>query len=100
MESHACGGLGVGQERLIVEEQGQFGTLPQLIPDGATAGEDSGLGGELGREVGAVKGRRAGHGANPVGMIERSSRGPHSIAKAERAGELLYGIIPAQPDVA
>jgi hypothetical protein len=87
MESHAGGGLGVGQERLIVQEQGQFGALPQLIPDGATAGEDLGLGEELGGEVGAVGGRRAGHGENPVRMIERSSRDPHSLSKGEWAAE-------------
>jgi hypothetical protein len=87
MESHAGSGLGVGQERLIMQEQGQFGALPQLIPDGTTAGEDSGLGEELGGEVGAVGGRRAGHIANPVRVIERSSRGPHSLTKVARAVE-------------
>jgi hypothetical protein len=48
MESDAGGGLGVGQEWVLVEEQGQFGPLPQLIAGGTTAGQGSGLVQELG----------------------------------------------------
>ena len=47
MESDASGGFGVGQERLVVEEQGQFGPLPQLISDGTTLDQGSGLGQKL-----------------------------------------------------
>jgi hypothetical protein len=87
MESNAGGGLGVGQGRLIVQEQGQFGPLPQLVADGAAADENSGLGEELGGEVGAVGGRWSGHGENPVRMIERSIRDPHSLAEGKRVVE-------------
>jgi hypothetical protein len=48
MESDASGGLGVGQERLVVKEQGQFSPLPQLISDGTTLDQGLGLGQELG----------------------------------------------------
>jgi hypothetical protein len=56
MESDASGGLGVGQERLVVKEQGQFGPLPQLISDGTTVDQGSGLGQELGWEFRRVSG--------------------------------------------
>jgi hypothetical protein len=56
MQLHAGRGLGIGQERVIVQEQGQFSPLPQLIPDGTTTNEGAGLGQEVSGEVGAVGG--------------------------------------------
>jgi hypothetical protein len=54
VESDAGGGLGVGQERLMAKEEGQFGSLTQLIVGGTTVDQGLGLSQELGREFGPV----------------------------------------------
>jgi hypothetical protein len=54
MESNESGGLGIRQERLVVEEKGQFGSLTQLIVCGTTQDQGLGLGQELGRKFGPI----------------------------------------------
>ena len=83
MESHAGRGLGVGQERLPVQEEDRFGPLPQLVSDGPPSGDLSGLFEELRREIGPVSGERAGHGADPVAASATSVRGPRSLPGTE-----------------
>ena len=56
VESDAGRGLGIGQERLVVKEEGQFGSLTELIAGGATVDQGLGLCQELGREFGAISG--------------------------------------------
>ncbi len=59
-------GRGIGEQRLIVQEQGQLGALTELRPEGTTTCEGLGLGQEVGRKLGAITRRRSGQGANPV----------------------------------
>jgi hypothetical protein len=55
-------GLDVGEAGVLVEEQGQLGTLAELETDGAAAGGLPGLLKEARREDGAKRRERAGHG--------------------------------------
>jgi hypothetical protein len=54
VESDAGGGLGVGKEWLLVKEEGQFGSLAQLIAGGTTVDQGLGLSQELRREFGPI----------------------------------------------
>jgi hypothetical protein len=79
MQSHAGRGLSVGPGRLPVQEEDQFGTLPQLVSDGPSPHDRSGLIEEVRREVGTVRGERTGHGADPVAAIAASIGSPRSL---------------------
>jgi hypothetical protein len=85
MELHAGRSLGVGEERLPMQEQDQFGPLPQLVPNGPAADDGLGLSQEIRGEFGAIRGWRTGHGAHPVAAIAASIRSPRSLPRAERA---------------
>src|SRR5262249_51172672 len=84
MEPHTGRGLGVGEVRLLVMEEDQFGPLPQLESDGPPPDDASGPIEEVPREIGAVRGERTGPGANPVAAIAASIRSPRSLPGAGR----------------
>src|SRR5262245_43250132 len=69
VEWYAGRGLGVGEGRLPVQEEDQFGALPQLVSGGPPPHGRPGLIEEVRREVGTVRGQRAGHGADPMAAI-------------------------------
>jgi hypothetical protein len=65
MEVYLHGGRTVGDPRLVVEEQHQGGTLPQVVTDGSLAHNPAGLFHEIGREVGVIERCRTAHGKPP-----------------------------------
>ena len=72
MQPHAGRGLGVGERRSPVQEEDQFGALPQLVSGGPSPHDRPSPIEELRRQVGTVRGQKAGHGADPTAAIAAS----------------------------
>lgn len=66
MQRHAGGGFGIGPGWLLMEEQDQGSSLPQLILDRASANGGLGLNEELRGEVGAIGREGTGQGTHPA----------------------------------
>jgi hypothetical protein len=62
---HVLGGLDVGQERLVVQEEHQRGSLPKVERDGPLTHSLSGLLQKIDGKTGLVAGGRTRHSVYP-----------------------------------
>jgi hypothetical protein len=79
MEIDPAAGLGVGDRRGLVQEQGQGRPLTELELDHPPADDPSGRLEELGREAGHVSWGRAGHGES-----QERDRGHQAVQVAQQ----------------